>query len=58
MSFLQEPKNVDWLRMKRIDYYESNWNSVSSLGVAWDALKAVLRGRIIQYTAFLKNKKI
>lgn len=39
------------------DYLETNWFSVSSVGVAWEALKAVLSGRIIQYTSLRKRER-
>lgn len=36
-------------------YLEINWQSVSSMGVVWEALKAVIRGRIIQHTSYHKK---
>lgn len=54
-SLLQDPVNIEWLKTELNDYLEINWSSVSSTGVAWEALKAVLRGRIIQHTSFRKR---
>lgn len=53
-SLLQDPENVEWLRTKLINYLEINWHSVSSTGVAWEAVKAVIRGRIIQHMSYHK----
>lgn len=39
------------------NYVDTNWASVSSVGLAWDALKAVIRGRVIQYASFYKKLK-
>lgn len=54
-SLLQVPTTTEWLRAQLNYYVEDNWSSVSSVGVAWEALKAVLRGRIIQHTSFQKR---
>uniref|UniRef100_A0A3B4Z9Q3 exodeoxyribonuclease III n=1 Tax=Stegastes partitus TaxID=144197 RepID=A0A3B4Z9Q3_9TELE len=54
-SLLQDPVNVAWLRTEINNYLEINWKSVSSAGVAWEALKAVIRGRIIQHTSYQKK---
>lgn len=59
-SILQDPENIEWMKAALevyILYYtiNTNWSSVTSVGVAWEALKAVLRGRIIQYTSFVKK---
>ena len=40
-SLLQDPVNVEWLRTELNNYLEINWQSVSSAGVTWEALKAV-----------------
>lgn len=54
---MQDPVNVEWLRTELNNYLEINWQSVSSAGVAWEALKAVIRGRIIQRTSYHKKIK-
>ncbi len=56
-SLLQDPVNVEWLRTELKNYLEINWQSVSAAGVAWEALKAVIRGRIIQHTSYQKKNK-
>ena len=56
-SLLQDSVNVEWLRTELNNYLEINWQSVSSAGVAWEALKAVIRGRIIQRTSYHKKMR-
>lgn len=54
-SILQEPATVDWLRSEIKNYLEINSTSVNSASVVWEALKAVIRGRIIQHTSHRKK---
>ncbi len=57
VSLLQNPDFRQMLKTEFDFYMETNWSSVSSVGMAWEALKAVLRGRIIQYASFIKKSK-
>lgn len=54
-SILQEPATVDWLRSEIKNYLEINSTSVNSASVVWEALKAVIRGHIIQHTSHRKK---
>ena len=51
----KEPETIEWLRSELKDYLAINWSSVSSSGVAWEALKVVIRGCIIQRASFHKR---
>ena len=39
------------------EYWTYNAGSVSDPGIIWDAFKAVLRGRLIQYCSIQKRKE-
>lgn len=56
-SLLQDPANIIWLKAAINYYVDTNWSSVSATGTAWEALKAVIRGRIIEVSSFLKKSK-
>lgn len=56
-SLLQNPVFQQMLKTEINEYIDTNWSSVSSVGVAWDAFKAVIRGRIIQFAVHSKKLK-
>jgi len=39
-------------------FKETNLHSTPSLGVAWDALKAFIRGHVIQHASFKKKERM
>lgn len=57
-SLLQESEFKEALRSQINTYIALNVATAPSAGVAWEALKAVVRGFVIQYASYKKKKSV
>ena len=57
-SLLQESEFKEALRNQMKEYLELNEPTAPSAGIACEALKAVLRGFVIQQASYKKNNEV
>ncbi len=57
-SLLRDEDSVEFIKSEILDYWQNNEGSVSNAAVEWDAFKAVIRGRLIQYCSYLKKRYV
>ena len=56
-DFLQESEFKEALRNQIKEYVELNEQTAPTAGIAWEALKAVLRGFVIQQASYKKKMR-
>lgn len=54
---LNREDNRNFIKSEIQEFWEHNEGSIEDHGIIWDALKSVLRGRIIQRSSLLKKSR-
>lgn len=54
-SLLKNKGHCEYIREMMKEFWECNEGSIDDVGLTWDAFKAYLSGRIIQYSSLIKK---